>query len=161
MNEIKEKLSERKINISLDGVDAKVIYHVYEGFKLNTLLVSFGEKRRVLSTIDGYKELSYVANNYTPFELSQRTMKNYQEFKQNLPLALGFDPTAIAFLSTGVNMDQLAICEKSYERSRGLLFCYCRGEGQRFADGCRCDKLRGAARIIREHCWNHQRDPFE
>lgn len=114
MNEIKEKLSERKINISLDGVDAKVIYHVYEGFKLNTLLVSFGEKRRVLSTIDGYKELSYVANNYTPFELSQRTMKNYQEFKQNLPLALGFDPTAIAFLSTGVNMDQLAICEKSY-----------------------------------------------
>ena len=60
MKEINEKLSEKKINISLDEVDAKVIYHIYKGFKLNTLLVSFGEKRRVLSTLDGYKEVPYV-----------------------------------------------------------------------------------------------------
>ena len=50
MKEINEKLSEKKISIALDEVEAKVIYHVYKGFKLNTLLVSFREKRRVLST---------------------------------------------------------------------------------------------------------------
>ena len=115
MKEINEKLSEKKINISLDEVDAKVIYHVYKGFKLNTLLVSFKEKRRVLSTLDGYKQVPHIANTYTPLQLSQRTMKNYQEFKQNFPLALGIEPAEIAFLSTGVDMDQLAICERSYE----------------------------------------------
>ena len=115
MKEINEKLSEKKISIALDEVEAKVIYHVYKGFKLNTLLVSFREKRRVLSTLDGYKEVSYVANTYTPLPLSQRTMKNYREFKRNFPLALGIDPRAIAFLSTGVDMDQLAVCERSYE----------------------------------------------
>lgn len=109
-----EKLSEKKINISLNEVDAKVIYHVYKGFKLDTLLVSFGEKRRVLSTLDGYREVPYVANTYTPLQLSQETMKNFQEFKRDFPSALGIDPADIAFLSTGVDMDQLAVCEKSY-----------------------------------------------
>ena len=56
-----------------------------------------------------------LANTYTPLQLSQCTMKNYQEFKRNFPLALGIDPMAIAFLSTGVDMDKLAVCEKSYE----------------------------------------------
>jgi len=115
MKEINEKLSEQKINISLDEVNAKVIYHIYKSFKLNTLLVSLGEKRRVLSTLDGYKEVPYVANTYTPLQLSQRTMKDYQEFKRNFPLALGIDHRAIAFLSTGVDMDQLVVCERSYE----------------------------------------------
>jgi adenosylcobinamide amidohydrolase len=56
-----------------------------------------------------------VGNNYTPLELSMQTMKHYQQFKRNLPLALGIEPKKIAFLSTGVNMDELAVCERSYE----------------------------------------------
>ncbi len=114
IREINEKLGEKKIDLSLDGVDAKVIYHIYRGFKLNTLLVSFGEKRRVLSTLDGFKKVPYVANTYTPLQLSMCTMKNYREFKQNFPLSLGIDSKSIAFLSTGVDMDQLAVCEQSY-----------------------------------------------
>ncbi len=117
MKEMNVKLDEKKINLSLEGVDAKVIYHIYNGFKLNTLLVGFGEKRRVLSTLDGYKEVPFVGNTYSPLDLSKSTMKlhNFQEFKQNLPIALGIDPELITFLSTGVDMDQLAVCEKSYE----------------------------------------------
>jgi adenosylcobinamide amidohydrolase len=41
-------------------------------------------------------------------------VKHFQEFKRNFPLALGINPELISFLSTGVNMDQLAICERSY-----------------------------------------------
>jgi adenosylcobinamide amidohydrolase len=101
----------------LDEVEAKVIYHVYEGFKLNTLVVSFGERRRVLSTWDGYREVKFVGNNYTPVGLSKLTMKNqnYDEFQKKLPLALGIRPEEISFLSTGVDMDNLAVCEKSYQ----------------------------------------------
>jgi adenosylcobinamide hydrolase len=117
MKEMNVKLDEKKINLCLKGVDAKVVYHVYEGFKLNTLLVGFGGKRRVISTLDGYKEVLFVGNTYTPLALSESTMKlhNYQEFKRNFPLALGIDPELITFLSTGVDMDQLAVCERSYE----------------------------------------------
>ena len=135
MKEINEKLSEKKINISLDEVEAKVIYHIYEGFKLNTLLVSFGEKRRVISTFDGYKEVPYVANTYTPLQLSQRTMTNYQEFKMNFPLALGIDPSSIAFLSTGVDMDQLAVCEKSYEEFKVCCFATAGAKGNALRTG--------------------------
>jgi adenosylcobinamide amidohydrolase len=117
MSEVNEKLIEKKINLSLDGVDAKIVYHVYEGFRINSLIVSFGERRRVLSTWDGYREVKFVGNNYSPIDLSMRTMKdqNYDEFQKKLPLALGLPPREISFLSTGVNMDNLAVCEKSFQ----------------------------------------------
>lgn len=108
-------MKEKKIHLELEGVEAKVIYHTYEGFDLNTLLVSFGEKRRVLSTLDGFKKVTFVANNYTPLRLSERTMMNYKAFKKKLPLALGINPQDIAFMSTGVNMDNAAIHENSYQ----------------------------------------------
>jgi adenosylcobinamide hydrolase len=117
MNGVNEKLSEKKINLSLEGVDAKVVYHIFEGFKLNTLIVSFGERRSVLSTWDGYREVKFVGNNYSPIDLSKCTMKdqNYDEFQKKLPLALGLQPEEISFLSTGVDMDNLAVCKKSFQ----------------------------------------------
>ena len=110
-----KQLNKKKINFTLEKINAKVVYHTYEGFSLNTLVVSFGEKRRVLSTWDGYKEVKFVANNYTPLALSERTMKKYEEFQKNFPLSLGIHPEEISFLSTGVDMDNLAVCERSFE----------------------------------------------
>jgi adenosylcobinamide hydrolase len=109
------KWKEKKIALALEEVEAKVVYLTYEGFELNTLLVSFGEKRRVLSTWDGYREVKFVGNTYTPLNLSRHTMKNYEEFQEKFPLTLGIRPEEIAFLSTGVNMDNLAVCEASYQ----------------------------------------------
>jgi adenosylcobinamide hydrolase len=108
-------MKEKKINLALEGVEAKVLYLTYEGFNLNTLLVSFGEKRRVLSTWDGYREVKFVGNTYTPLALSEHTMRNYEEFQKRFPLALGIRPEEISFLSTGVNMDNLVVCEKDYQ----------------------------------------------
>jgi adenosylcobinamide hydrolase len=115
MDKQREKLNEKRINVSLDEVDAKIIYHLYEELKVNTLLVSFHEKRRVLSTLDGYKEACYVANTYTPPALAEYMMQNLARFKRNLPLALGIDPAEIRFLITAVDMNNLAVCEQSYE----------------------------------------------
>jgi adenosylcobinamide hydrolase len=117
MKEANKRLGEEKINLSLNGVDAKIVYHIYEGFKLNTLIVSFGERRRVLSTWDGYREVKFVGNNYSPIDLSKCTMKdqNYDEFQKKLPSALGLQPEEISFLSTGVDMNNLTVCEKSFQ----------------------------------------------
>jgi adenosylcobinamide hydrolase len=108
-------MNEKKIKLTLEGVEAKIVYHTFQGFKLNTLLVSFGEKRRVLSTWNGYRDVSFVANVYTPLALSKITMMNYVAFQRDFPSALGINPEDISFLSTGVDMDEAAVCEKSYE----------------------------------------------
>jgi len=115
----KEKTSakwrEKKLSLALEGVEAKVVYLNYESFDLNTLIVSFGEKRRVLSTWDGLREVKFVGNTYTPLTLSKHTMKNYEAFQKKFPLTLGIRPEEITFLSTGVDMDNLAVCETSYQ----------------------------------------------
>ena len=126
-------MKEKKIKLMLEEIEAKVVYHTYEGFDLNTLLVSFGEKRRTLSTWDGHREVKFVANNYTPDKLSERTMRNYEEFQKKFPLALGIRPEEIAFLSTGVDMDNLAVCEKSYQEFKVCCLA---------TAGARCNALR-------------------
>ena len=109
------KWKEKNLSLALKDVEAKVVYLTYEGFDLNTLLVSFEGKRRVLSTWSGLRETKFVGNVYTSLTLSQHTMKNYEEFQRKFPLTLGIRPEEISFLSTGVDMDNMAVCEKSYQ----------------------------------------------
>ncbi|HYA77910.1 MAG TPA: adenosylcobinamide amidohydrolase [Verrucomicrobiae bacterium] len=110
------KFKENKLNVELRGVDARVIYHTYDGVELNTLLVSFEEKRKVLSTVDGLKQVKFVANTYVPLSLANSTMtiKKHQKFMRRLPHTLGINPKDITFICTAVNMEKIAINEKSY-----------------------------------------------
>jgi adenosylcobinamide hydrolase len=110
------KFREQKLNVHIDGVDARVVWHKYDGVLLNTTLVSFGEKRRVLSTINGFKRVSYIANVYVPKELTDThmTLESYAKFQRGLPNTLGIRRSDITFVSTGVNMEKVAVCEKSF-----------------------------------------------
>jgi adenosylcobinamide hydrolase len=111
------KYKETKLNLRLKEVDAKVIYHRYDGVDLNTTLVSFRQKRRVLSTLDGIKQVPHVANVYVPDPLSSKimTVKKYAKFSRRLPATIGLRRSDITFMSTGVDMEKLAFCEKSFE----------------------------------------------
>ncbi len=108
-------MTEREIPLSVEGIKAKIIYHTYKGFEVKTLLVSLEEKRRVLSTREGYREVSFVANHYNPRPLSDYMHQHYEEFEKWLPATLGIYPEDITFLSTAADMDNLAISESSYE----------------------------------------------
>jgi len=108
-------MKKREIKLKLEGVKAETLYHTYQNFDIKTLLVSFGEKRRILSTWEGFKEVSFVANNYQPRALSEITMMNYDEFEERFSAILGIPHSDLTFLSTGADMDNLAVCEKSYE----------------------------------------------
>ena len=108
-------MKRREIKLKLEGVKAEVLYHTYHGIEVNTLLVSFREKRRVLSTWDGYKEVSFVANTYQPPALSEITMLNYNEFQEKFPTSLKIPRSDLTFLSTGANMENVAVCEKSFQ----------------------------------------------
>jgi adenosylcobinamide hydrolase len=108
-------MDKREIKLELKDVKAEIIYHTYQNFDVKTLLVSFGKKRRVLSTREGFKEVSFVANNHCPRALSKITMENYEEFEEKFPALLGISRSDLALLSTGADMDNLAFCEKSFE----------------------------------------------
>jgi adenosylcobinamide hydrolase len=116
MNRTSTKYDEKSLPLKLQGVDAKIIYHSYEGIKTNTLLISFPEKRRVLSTMDGYRKVNYVGNTYISKQLEEIVMKlkAYQRYEKNLPCTLGIKPGQITLMSTGVDMEKLAVSEKSH-----------------------------------------------
>ena len=107
-------MNRKEIKLKLENVKAEVLYHSYQNVDVNTLLVSFKQKRRVLSTLDGYREVQHVANHYQPKEMSMRTMKDYDAFAEKFPRLLGLTSENLTFLSTGANMNNLAVCEKSY-----------------------------------------------
>ncbi|WP_084019918.1 hypothetical protein [Vulcanisaeta thermophila] len=54
---------------SRDGVSARIFYQEYQGIGVKTLLVSFPEVRRALSTMHGFVSVRHVCNNYAPPEL--------------------------------------------------------------------------------------------
>ena len=43
------------------------------------------------------------------------TLKSYDRFKRRLPITLGINRKDITFMSTGVDMEKVAVCEKSYQ----------------------------------------------
>jgi len=108
-------VKKREIKLELEDVKAEILYHNFQDFEVNTLLVSFGEKRRILSTWDGYREVSFVANTHQPPALSEVTMMNYQKFEETFPAVLGISRSDFSFLSTIANMENVAVCEKSYQ----------------------------------------------
>jgi len=109
-------LEKKSINLKIEGVEASILYHNYRNCSMKTLLVSFrGEKRRILSTLDGYRRVKFVANVYVPPALSGFSMRNYQTFRRGFLRSLKINSREISFLSTGADMDNLAVCEKSFQ----------------------------------------------
>ena len=107
-------MNHKEIKLMLENLEAKVLYHKYRNVDVNTLLVSFKEKRRIVSTWEGYKKVHFVANTFQPPRLSKITMKNYAMFEEEFPEHLGIQKNEISFLSTGANMNNLAVSEKTY-----------------------------------------------
>ena len=108
-------MEKKPVKLSLCGVRAEVLYHSFRSAEVNTLLVSFDQKRRIISTLDGYRQVRFIANSYQPLELSEEIMNNYDAFEAEFPKALGLSQNDLSFISTNANMNNLALCEKSFQ----------------------------------------------
>ena len=108
-------MRERKIEIGVEGAEAKIIYHELRGFEVKTLLVLLESPRRVLSTMEGFKKVKFVGNHYDPPELWDYLHEHFEEHRNWLPQALGLPPEESAFLFTGADMDNLGVGEESFE----------------------------------------------
>ncbi|MCW4017811.1 MAG: adenosylcobinamide amidohydrolase [Candidatus Bathyarchaeota archaeon] len=125
---------EKTINVSLDGVSAKVVYHKHEGFETNTLLVSFDEAHRVFSTSEGCKRVPSVGITHIPNALFRHMIKSCDgfekacpayledELKNSLAATLGLPRRNVAFLSTAVSMNDLVVVEQSRQQLRVCCF---------------------------------------
>jgi len=111
-------VEKKKISLNLKDTKAEIFYHSFREELVKTLLITFSEKRRVLSTLEGFKEVRFVGNHYNPPSLWDYVHKNYQEYLNWLPQALSISREDIAYLSTGADMDNLAVAEKNYEDLR-------------------------------------------
>jgi adenosylcobinamide amidohydrolase len=111
-------MEKRIIDLKIEGAKAEILYHEYRNCDMKTLLVSFNEeKRRVLSTWDGYRLVKFVGNVSFPQFLSIKhyDIFEFDKFELELPQSLGINPEEISFLSTGADIDNFAVCERSYK----------------------------------------------
>jgi adenosylcobinamide hydrolase len=108
-------MDKKEIKLNLKNLKAEVLYHNFQNFDVNTLLISFYKRRRLISTLEGYREVFFVANSYAPLKLSKIIMNDYPAFQKDFPKALGIPSTDLSFLSTGANMNNLAVSEKSFQ----------------------------------------------
>lgn len=127
-------MERKEIKLKLCGVKAEILYHKYLDVDVNTLLVSFKEKHRVLSTWDGYREVYFVANSHQPPELEVYIMKHYPAYEEAIPKILEVPRSSLALISTAAHMDNLAVCEKSY-RDRAVCCLATGGVGNALRTG--------------------------
>jgi adenosylcobinamide amidohydrolase len=125
------KLNKKIIRNQIDDGNASVVDYIYEGFNLNTLLVSFREKRRVFSTCDGYKDVKHVGNMFIHGDLSERERLKFEngvsvdfqlELMKRLLVAIGVSYEDSALLTTAVTMEHAALSEKSYKEFKVSCF---------------------------------------
>ena len=103
------KKKKRKFNLDLNGTKAKIIYHQFKGINVKTFLVSFVSKKRILSTLEGFKHVSFIGNHYNPPELWDLVHKNRKEYEEKICADLKLKPSNVAMLFTGADMDNLSI----------------------------------------------------
>jgi ABC-type Fe3+-hydroxamate transport system substrate-binding protein/adenosylcobinamide amidohydrolase len=107
----KEKLKNRFDYIK----SIELVTGIINDFHHKTLLMEFKKKRRVLSTLDGFKDVMFTGNHYLVPPRWNEGHKNFTEFKKNVADALHIPLIQSSLLYTGANMDNLAIKFKRYK----------------------------------------------
>ena len=99
---------------SRDGVEAEVFHQDYKGKTVKTLVVSLPERRRVLSTFQGFMEVKHVCNHYAPQEVWEefKDLNECWAYMGKLMDELGLKDYAC--VCTAVDMDDLAVAEAEH-----------------------------------------------
>ncbi|MFN3527911.1 MAG: adenosylcobinamide amidohydrolase [Candidatus Altarchaeaceae archaeon] len=108
----------KEIYLNIGEKKAGIYYHKFNDIEVKTFLIEFENKVRVLSTLEGLKEVNFVGNNYTPEELWDYVEDHNEEYKQEIYKQLNINSENSALLFTGVDMDNIAIREEKFENLR-------------------------------------------
>jgi len=104
--------------LKFDDLKAYKILHTVEigeeSEPTKTLVIEFGKKRKVLSTMEGFKIVKFVGNHSIPVPFWDK-VHNYKEYKNQIFKKIDIDMEDIALLSTGANMDNLAVAKEEFD----------------------------------------------
>lgn len=117
-----EKRLARKQIGNYHGIDVDVVYHNAVGVPADTLCIVLPEKRQMLSTRHGYKATDVICNCHVPKTLwdymhdeSRCWQESYGQIMKEVLDERGTTIEHIAFLSTGLNQEKVAVAEEVYE----------------------------------------------
>ena len=104
------------VRIDIEGINAEIVYHLIDNGEVKTLLVDFGKKRKVLSTISGFHKLRYAANHYICPPLWANNLDHFEIYLEKVYRSLKISGKDMALVVTGADMDNFAYRYASYDR---------------------------------------------
>jgi len=99
-------LLERGINGSFPGIMIRLFHHEFRGIPLKTLAFFLPERRKVLSTREGFREAEVVAENFCPPEGWDFVHSHPEEFFRGVYESLGFSEESASLLFTGADVEK-------------------------------------------------------
>lgn len=92
-----------------EGAQGEIISHDFRDTPIKTLVISFPLLRKVLSSREGFKEIRVVCNNSNPPELWDFIHQEWEVYLRGVLDDLRFLPSEVAFISTGVDIDDFTL----------------------------------------------------
>jgi len=107
------------------GFKGEIANHRVWGTPTNIFILRFPELRNVLSSQQGFREMSAICNCYIPKpvqKLLHDRPQDWEAYSKEVLSTVNLPPDKVATLSTGVNMDHLAWQEEAFDELWVLAF---------------------------------------
>ena len=102
-------LEKEKLEKDFDYIkNVGLVTGIINDFHHKTLLIEFKKNQRILSTLDGFRNVKFVGNHYLVPPRWNEGHKDFKSFKKNVADALNISLKNSSLLYTGANMDNLA-----------------------------------------------------
>jgi adenosylcobinamide hydrolase len=98
-----------------EGAVGEIIGHNFRDVPVKTLVISFPRPRKVLSSREGFKEVTAVGNNFNPPRLWDFVHQHWELYLEKVILDLKLSPAEVAVLSTAVDVDKYALGVEGFD----------------------------------------------
>ena len=119
------ELMQKENVLKMDDWNAYKIPHTVEiedeSEPTKTLVIEFEKKRKVLSTREGFKTVNFVGNHSIPVPFWDK-VHNYKDYEKQVLGKIDIKKEDIALLSTGANMDNLAVAKEEFDEFYTIAF---------------------------------------
>jgi len=102
--------------------EVKIINHKVFKKPTKTFIISFKEKRKILSTLDGLKEVNIIGNNCVNKDFWEMKYSDWQSYKKETIKSLGYKEKEVCLLYTGVDIENFGFCEEKFNDYK--ITCY-------------------------------------
>lgn len=110
------------LSIRFTGIKGKIYFHKFKDVLVKTLIFSLPERRKVLSTRDGFREIKTVAENSCPPELWEFVHRSPEKYFESVLNALSLKKENVLFLFTGEDLEKGVL--KSAGGNESNILCF-------------------------------------